>query len=114
KKKQKKANGTQCSQAVTHPSTNYDRRCLTSVIGRELVYSTWYGRWRPAKCTSFYLNSYLLHNTVYLLFILPKHTSRTHYPLHRLYLNIHSRTILKKNFTYTVQNVINNFVILLL
>jgi len=60
------------------------------------------------------LNSYLLHNTVYLLFILPKHTSRTHYPLHRLYLNIHSRTILKKNFTYTVQNVINNFVILLL
>ncbi|KAF0772813.1 Uncharacterized protein FWK35_00003631 [Aphis craccivora] len=35
-----------CSQAVTHPSTNYARRCLTSVIGRELVYSTWYGRWR--------------------------------------------------------------------
>ncbi|KAF0766183.1 Uncharacterized protein FWK35_00004502, partial [Aphis craccivora] len=42
----KQANGTQCSQAVTHPSTNYARRCLTSVIGRELVYSTWYGRWQ--------------------------------------------------------------------
>ena len=32
------------SQAVTHPSTNTTRCCLTSVIGRELVLSTWYGR----------------------------------------------------------------------
>ena len=32
------------SQAVTHPSTNRARGCLTSVIGRELVYSTRYGR----------------------------------------------------------------------
>ena len=38
------ANGTWCSQAVTHPSTNQAQRCLTSVIGRELVFSTWYGR----------------------------------------------------------------------
>ncbi|ESO98699.1 hypothetical protein LOTGIDRAFT_101925, partial [Lottia gigantea] len=35
---------TRCSQAVTHPSTNRARRCLTSVIGRELVLSTRYGR----------------------------------------------------------------------
>ena len=35
---------TWCSQAVTHLSTNHARRCLTSVIGRELVFSTWYGR----------------------------------------------------------------------
>ncbi|ESO94760.1 hypothetical protein LOTGIDRAFT_117775 [Lottia gigantea] len=35
---------TPCSQAVTHPSTNRARRCLTSVIGQELVLSTWYGR----------------------------------------------------------------------
>ena len=37
------------SQAVTHPSTNTTQCCLTSVIGRELVLSTWYGRrqwWR--------------------------------------------------------------------
>jgi hypothetical protein len=30
-------NGTRCSQAVTHPSTDRARRCLTSVIGREPV-----------------------------------------------------------------------------
>ena len=45
--KSEKNNGaysTRCSQAVTHPSTNRARRCLTSVIGRELVCSTWYGR----------------------------------------------------------------------
>ena len=36
--------GTRYSQAVTHPSTNRARRCLTSVIGREPVFSTWYGR----------------------------------------------------------------------
>ena len=35
---------TLCSQAVTHPSTNWARRCLASVIGRELAFSTWYGR----------------------------------------------------------------------
>ncbi|KAL5015588.1 hypothetical protein ScPMuIL_007327, partial [Solemya velum] len=35
---------TRYSQAVTHPSTNRARRCLTSVIGREPVLSTWYGR----------------------------------------------------------------------
>ncbi len=35
---------TRCSQAVTHPSTIRARRCLTSVIGREPVFSTWYGR----------------------------------------------------------------------
>ena len=40
------ANSIWCSQAVTHPSTNRARRCLTSVIGREPVYSTWYGRRR--------------------------------------------------------------------
>ncbi len=39
-----KAYGTWYSQAVTHPSTNQARRCLTSVIRREPVLSTWYGR----------------------------------------------------------------------
>ena len=39
-------NDTRCSQAVTHPSTNRARCCLTSVIGRELVFSAWYGRCR--------------------------------------------------------------------
>ena len=31
------------SQVVTHPSTNMTRCCLTSVIRRERVLSTWYG-----------------------------------------------------------------------
>ena len=35
-----KVYSTLYSQAVTHPSTNRARRCLTSVIGRELVLST--------------------------------------------------------------------------
>ncbi|GBP23691.1 hypothetical protein EVAR_80308_1 [Eumeta japonica] len=34
---QQKANITRCSQAVTHPSTDRARRCLTAVIGREPV-----------------------------------------------------------------------------
>ena len=42
--KPKKAYSTMYSQAVTHPSTNIARPCLTSVIRRELVYSRWYGR----------------------------------------------------------------------
>ena len=40
----KKAYSTKYSQAVTHPSTNLAQCCLTSVIRRELVFSTWYGR----------------------------------------------------------------------
>ena len=43
------AYNTRDSQAVTHPSTNRARRCLTSVIRREPVYSTWYGRRRRGK-----------------------------------------------------------------
>ena len=38
------AYSTWYSQAVTHPSTDQTRHCLTSVIGREPVFSAWYGR----------------------------------------------------------------------
>ena len=44
RKQRKKANNTWGSHLVTHDSTNQARRCLTSVIGREPVFSTWYGR----------------------------------------------------------------------
>ena len=39
------ANSTWCSQAVSHPSTNHAQCCLTSMIVREPVFSTRYGRW---------------------------------------------------------------------
>ena len=42
----KKAYDTQYSQPVTHVSTNWARRSLTSEIGRDRVFSTWYGRKR--------------------------------------------------------------------
>ena len=42
--KTKNAYNTQYSQAVSHPSTNWALCCLTAVIGREPVYSAWYGR----------------------------------------------------------------------
>ena len=45
-REKKKAYNTCGSQAVTHPSTEQAQRCLTSVIGREQVYSAWYGRRR--------------------------------------------------------------------
>ena len=44
KEKAKEASNTGYSQPVTHASTNPARRSLTSVIGREPVLSTWYGR----------------------------------------------------------------------
>ena len=61
KKGQKReANSIQCSQAVTHPSTDWTQRCLTSVIGRELVYSTWYGRWHLKVTNSEFFNHFSL------------------------------------------------------
>ena len=40
------ANSIQCSKAVTHPSTDGARRCLTWVIVWSLVCSILYGRWQ--------------------------------------------------------------------
>jgi hypothetical protein len=42
---QKKSRSTWCSQAVSHPSTIQPQRCLTSVVWREPVRCTWYGRY---------------------------------------------------------------------
>ena len=34
-----------CTQAVTHPNTNQTQRCLTSLNGRDVAYSTCYDHW---------------------------------------------------------------------
>ena len=44
-------NNNQWSQVVTHPSTNQTQCCLTSLIRREAVFATWYGRW-PKQTTN--------------------------------------------------------------
>ena len=48
-KEKRSAYSTKYSQAVSHPSTNMARCCLTAVIRRELVLSTWYGRRRQTS-----------------------------------------------------------------
>ena len=53
--KYQKVYSTRSSQAVPHSSTIPARRCLTSVIRREPVYSSWYGRRQQfLKCPSIY------------------------------------------------------------
>ena len=42
--KRQKDYSTQSSQVVSNPSTIQARRGLTSLIGREVVLSSWYGR----------------------------------------------------------------------
>ena len=53
-----KAYDTRCSQAVSDPSTNRARRCLTCQIRRDGVLSTWYGR-RQEMCTLLYTTTQL-------------------------------------------------------
>ena len=48
--KMQKAYDTRDSQAVSDPSTNRAQRCLTWQIGRDAVFSTWYGRKRRSGC----------------------------------------------------------------
>ena len=44
KMEEKRDYNTWCSQVVSNPSTNQARRGLTSLIRREVVLSSWYGR----------------------------------------------------------------------
>ena len=61
----RKVYGTRSSQAVPHPSTILARRCLTSVIGREQVCSSWYGRRQKTVtfCSTHSSSSFSLHTT---------------------------------------------------
>ena len=45
----KEVNSTRSSQEVSHPGTILAQCCLTAVIGWELVFSTWYGRWQERE-----------------------------------------------------------------
>ena len=47
--KHQNAYSTPDSQAVSDPSTNGAQRCLTWQIGRDAVFSTWYGRKREVR-----------------------------------------------------------------
>ena len=61
-----KAYDTGSSQAVPHPSTIPARRCLTSVIGRERVFSSWYGRRHlsvSCRCTTYFATLALCRQT---------------------------------------------------
>ena len=63
KKKNKSRTGSKRkpSQAVTPPSTEQDRHCLTSAIRREPVYSVWYdGRHTVYSNIGFYAVSEVL------------------------------------------------------
>ena len=62
----KKAYNTCCSQAVTHPGTGQAQYCLTSVIGRELVYSVWYGHRQQWLTKSLIINCTKAHEKVIL------------------------------------------------
>ena len=75
-KKLSLANSIQCSQAVTHPSTDWTQHCLTSVIGRELVCSMWYGRWHLRAQNGLIFN-------LSLIFYLMEHLSRLFTPTER-------------------------------
>ena len=55
RRRKKKDYSTQSSQVVSNPSTNRARRGLTSLIGREVVLSSWYGRNQYSYFLPFYL-----------------------------------------------------------
>ena len=67
-----KTYSTEYSQAVTHPSTNSALCCLTSVIGRELVFSTWYGRRHILWSNFAFPSSVVFHICVLFIYTRPE------------------------------------------
>ena len=76
-----KGYGTRCSQAVPHPSTILARRCLTSVIGRERVCSSWYGR-RQRKALASESQDVAFRSSCTRACILVCEHARTHLSMH--------------------------------
>lgn len=81
------AGNTRYSQPVTHASTNRAQGCLTSVIGREPVFSTWYGRRHPkplfTHTSSEYLQPLKSNNNYYIYQTI---TTSTYVPVSSLYI----------------------------
>ena len=69
--KRKKDYGTRSSQVVSNPSTNRARRGLTSLIGREVVLSSWCGRNRNFFLHLFITSTESLLHFDFLPFCLP-------------------------------------------
>ena len=77
----------QYSKAVTHSSTDWPRRCLTSVIGREPVFSTWYGRRQSFSEGAIYCLYFLIH---YLSLLVPVTVLFSFLCAHLLSLSMHT------------------------
>ena len=110
---------TRYSQPVTHASTNRAQRCLTSVIGREPVFPTWYGR-RQTDYTNTsphhqytHYEPYLIHPLIIpILLTLLAHSSST---IHIISISIHiyiyisiSISIYTSTRTHTHTQILNH------
>ena len=79
-KGKKEVYSTRYSQAVTHPSTNLALPDLTSGIGREPVFSRWYGRRQKKKvswksfCTSSKFEKFHRHWEMKITEVIFSHT----------------------------------------
>ena len=80
------ANSTWCSQAVTHPTTNHAQSCLTAVIKREPVFTTWYGRWQTSNPNALMYVHLFQHATHFLYYSIILY-SKTHICSH-LYFDL--------------------------
>lgn len=90
-----KVGDTRYSQPVTHASTDRAQRCLTAVIRREPVLSTWYGRRQLLIHSNYTSTQHTLTPTTQLLTTTRQHTQSLviHSITHTLHKLPHSFTL---------------------